>query len=177
MNMRSYPSLAIQATRALDLPPEAGRARAFAEGWLCVDPRLPELGLRAILPRATFENALEETGFHPTELGAYDRLRIGLGVPDGSRDMEVDKAILLECGFDELNGVDWGKGCFMGQELTARTKYRALIKKRLLPVQIEGPVPESGATVFSGDKEIGTLRSTTDDLGLALPTCRSLARR
>ena len=65
-------------------------------------------------------------------------LRLELGVPDGSRDLVVDKALLLENGFDELNGVDWQKGCYMGQELTARTKYRALIRKRLFPVRIEG---------------------------------------
>ena len=61
-----------------------------------------------------------------------------LGVPDGSRDLQLEKALLLESGFDELNGVDWQKGCYMGQELTARTKYRGLIKKRLFPVRVEG---------------------------------------
>jgi folate-binding protein YgfZ len=65
----------------------------------------------------------------------YDRLRISLAVPDGSRDMEVGKAILLENNIDLLNGVAWDKGCYTGQELTARTKYRGLIKKRLMPVR------------------------------------------
>ena len=59
-----------------------------------------------------------------------ERLRLTLGLPDGSRDLVVDKSILLENGFDELNGIDWKKGCYIGQELTARTKYRGLIKKR-----------------------------------------------
>ena len=58
-------------------------------------------------------------------------------MPDGSRDLVVEKALLLENGFDELNGVDWQKGCYMGQELTARTKYRA-------PDQ-EAPVPGAGS--------------------------------
>jgi folate-binding protein YgfZ len=62
-------------------------------------------------------------------------------VPDGSRDLTVEKALLLESGFDELHGVDWQKGCYMGQELTARTKYRGLIKRRLFPVKIDGPLP------------------------------------
>ena len=69
---------------------------------------------------------------------AYDALRLSLGVPDGSRDLPVEKALLLESGFDELNGVDWKKGCYMGQELTARTKYRGLVRKRLFPVQGRG---------------------------------------
>ena len=73
----------------------------------------------------------------PAETGTgadYDRLRISLGVPDGSRDLPVEKAILLENGFDELNAIDWDKGCYLGQELTARTRYRGLVRKRLMPV-------------------------------------------
>ena len=83
-------------------------------------------------------------------LAAYDALRLELGVPDGSRDLIVDKALLLENGFDELNGVDWQKGCYMGQELTARTKYRALIRKRLFPVRIEGALPAPGTVHLQG---------------------------
>ncbi len=55
--------------------------------------------------------------------------------------MEADKTVLLEAGFDELNGVSWSKGCYMGQELTARTKYRGLLKRRLVPVTVAGPLP------------------------------------
>ena len=91
-----------------------------------------------------------------------------LGVPDGSRDLVVDKALLLENGFDELNGVDWQKGCYMGQELTARTKYRALIRKRLFPVKVEGALPEPGAPVHLGDQEVGELRSGVGDRALAM---------
>jgi len=56
----------------------------------------------------------------------YDLHRLKLGVPDGNRDVLIDRGILLECGFDELNAIDWNKGCYMGQELTARTRYRGL---------------------------------------------------
>jgi folate-binding protein YgfZ len=89
-------------------------------------------------------------------------------VPDGSRDLVVDKSILLESGFDELDGVDWQKGCYMGQELTARTKYRGLIRKRLMPVRVEGPLPPPGTLVMLGDKEAGEMRSGRDGLALAL---------
>ena len=71
----------------------------------------------------------------------WDRHRLALGLPDGSRDLEAEKTVLLEAGFDELHGVSWTKGCYMGQELTARTKYRGLVKRRLVPVAIEGPLP------------------------------------
>jgi folate-binding protein YgfZ len=113
-------------------------------------------------------SALAEAGLAAGDEEAYDRLRITLGLPDGSRDLPVERAILLENGFDELNGVDWEKGCYMGQELTARTKYRALIRKRLLPVEIEGPLPEPGAEVMAGDKKAGEMRSARDGIGLAL---------
>ena len=74
-------------------------------------------------------------------------LRLSLGIPDGSRDLIVEKSILLESGFDELRGVDWQKGCYVGQELTARTKYRGLIKKRLFPVTIAGPSLAPGSLI------------------------------
>jgi hypothetical protein len=82
--------------------------------------------------------------------------------------LDVERSPLLENGFDELHGIDWDKGCFMGQELTARTKYRALIKKRLLPVAIEGPAPEPGTPVTAAGKDAGVLRSSVDGVGLAL---------
>jgi folate-binding protein YgfZ len=133
-----------------------------------VDPRLPELGARAVLPKAGAEAALQGAGLAPAGPTDYDALRIRLGVPDGSRDLEVERATLLENGFDELGGIDWDKGCFMGQELTARTKYRGLVKKRLVPVEIDGPTPEPGTPVTADGKDAGVLRSTADGLGLAL---------
>jgi folate-binding protein YgfZ len=94
--------------------------------------------------------------------------RLELGVPDGSRDLIVDKALLLENGFDELNGVDWQKGCYMGQELTARTKYRALIRKRLFPVRIEGALPAPGTSIYKDGQEVGELRSGSGQRALAM---------
>jgi len=108
------------ALALLDLPAEPGRARGLAGGLAYVDPRLPELGARAILPRAEAQEVLNGAGFAEATLADYDALRIAAGVPDGSRDLEIEKSTLLESGFDELHGIDWDKGCYMGQELTAR---------------------------------------------------------
>jgi folate-binding protein YgfZ len=155
------------AAAALGLADEPGRAAALAGGVAFVDPRLAALGARAILP-ATGLDAVAAAGFAPGELAAYDRARAALGVPDGSRDLPVERALLLENGFDELNGVDWKKGCYVGQELTARMKYRALSRKRLMPVAIDGPAPEPGATVMLGDQEAGEIRSVHGDIALAL---------
>ncbi len=156
------------ALDALGLPAEPGCARAFAGGVVFVDPRLCALGARAILPKDRVRDALDLVGFAVAAASDYDAVRIAQGVPDGSRDLEVERSPLLENGFNELNGVDWDKGCFVGQELTARTKYRALIKKRLLPVEIDGPVPAPGTAILRAGKEVGVMRSATEGIGLAL---------
>jgi len=153
---------------ALGLAGEPGAAKEIAGGSVFADPRLVALGARAILPREAIAPTLAAAGFAPGNAGDYEALRLSLGVPDGSRDLPVEKALLLESGFDELNGVDWKKGCYVGQELTARTKYRGLVKKRLLPVRIEGPVPAPGTAVGAGGAEAGEMRSASGDLGLAL---------
>ncbi|WP_424811613.1 YgfZ/GcvT domain-containing protein [Roseococcus sp. YIM B11640] len=123
------------------------------------DPRLPEAGWRLMTPAPLPTSA---------SLDEYDAHRLALGLPDGSRDMEAEHSILLEAGFDELNGVSWTKGCYMGQELTARTKYRGLIKKRLVPVLVEGPLPPRGTPVTRGGAEVGEMRSGQGKRGMAL---------
>jgi folate-binding protein YgfZ len=153
---------------ALALPSMPGAARGFGSGIVFVDPRLATLGARAILPRETARAALTDAGLAEETFDAYDRLRLSLGIPDGSRDLVLEKSILLESGFDELNGVDWEKGCYIGQELTARTKYRGLVKKRLLPVRIEGSAPPPGTIVTVDGREVGEMRSSREGLGLAL---------
>jgi hypothetical protein len=161
------------ALQKLGLPAEPGRAAPFGGGLAFVDPRLPELGARALLPKDTAGKTLSEAGFASGRLADYDALRIAAGVPDGSRDLEVEKSTLLESGFDELGGVDWDKGCYMGQELTARMRYRGLVKKRLIPVEIAGPAPQPGTPITRDGKEAGVLRSAIGrngggSLGLAL---------
>ncbi|MCW5771612.1 MAG: folate-binding protein YgfZ [Rhodospirillaceae bacterium] len=162
------------ALPALGLPALRGAAKPLAHGTCYVDPRHTDIGARAILQKAD-EAALADLGARAGEEAAYDRARIALGLPDGSRDLEIEKSILLENGFDELGGVDWDKGCYMGQELTARTHYRALIKKRLVPVRIDGPAPAAGTPVLEGAKEVGTMRSSRDGLGLALLRIEAMA--
>lgn len=140
-------------------PPPAGITAA--------DPRLPEAGWRSLGPAtatATSDGAADDG----TGAAAWDLHRLRLGLPDGTRDLEPGRSILLEAGFDELGGVSWSKGCYMGQELTARTRYRGLIKRRLLPVAIEGALPPPGTPVLRDGAEVGTMRSGRDGTGLAL---------
>ena len=128
-------------------------------GIVARDPRLPEAGWRVL--------SLDPIPTNATE-AEWDLHRLDLGLPDGSRDMESEKSVLLEAGFDELNGVSWIKGCFMGQELTARTKYRGLVKRRLVPVRIDGAVPAPGSPVMHNGREVGTMRSANGQRGMAL---------
>lgn len=128
-------------------------------GIAAPDPRLPEAGWRVLA-----DAPLDAAG---ADAAAWDARRLALGLPDGSRDMEAEKSLLLEAGFDELNGVSWAKGCYMGQELTARTKYRGLIKRRLVPVEVSGPLPASGTVILNGEKDVGTMRSGRGARGLA----------
>ena len=167
----------VDALAALGLPSEPGAARPFGSGVVFVDPRLAALGARAILPREEARELLADAGIAEAGFDSYDRLRLSLGVPDGSRDLVLEKSILLEAGFDELNGVDWQKGCYIGQELTARTKYRGLVKRRLMPVAIEGPTPLPGTLVTADGREVGEMRSSRDGLGLALLRIEPGARR
>ena len=148
---------------------------AIADPAALVDPRLPELGLRLVLPRDRVPGFIAEHGLQQVDQAEYDRLRLTLGVPDGSRDLVVDRSLLLESGFEELHGVSFTKGCFVGQELTARTKHRGLVKKRLLPVRVDGPLPASGTPVTRGGKDAGEMRSGAGNLGLALLRLDQLA--
>jgi folate-binding protein YgfZ len=152
------------ALSSLDLPDEPGAARALDGGVAATDPRLSALGARLYAPPA----ALEALGLPPATAEEYDALRLTLGIPAGSRDLGIEKATLLDNNFEELNGVDWKKGCYVGQEVTARVHYRGLIRKRLLPVRIEGPMPAPGEPVTAGEKEVGEMRSVREGGGLAL---------
>lgn len=153
----------------LDLPDIPGAARRIDDGLRAfVDPRQAELGVWLVGPAADLPGRLVDLGLTLAPLSDWHRLRITAGVPDGAVDLPVDKALLLENGFDELRGIDWKKGCYVGQELTARTKYRALVKKRLLPVRIDGPVPAPGTPILFDGADAGEMRGAVDGLGLAL---------
>jgi hypothetical protein len=154
--------------RRFELEDRPGACRPLAEGIAFIDPRLVRLGVRVLLPPTTLGPTLEAQGFAPLEPEAYERVRITAGVPDGSRDLLTEKSTLLESGFEELHGVDFAKGCFVGQELTARMKYRGLVRKRLLPVVLKGPRPEPGTIIRLGEREAGEMRSSIDGRGLAL---------
>ena len=129
------------------------------EALVVADPRLEAAGWRVLAQTPLVDTA---------SLTQWHAHRIALGLPDGTRDMESEKSVLLEAGFDELHGVSWSKGCYMGQELTARTKYRGLLKRRLVPVRVLGAMPAPGAPVLRDGQEIGVLRDGAGEMAMAL---------
>ena len=146
---------------------EAERAARRIEGAdVFADPRSAALGMRVV--GECDGDALEGAGIGKAARADYEALRIAQGIPDGRRDLVPEKSFLLENGFDELNGVDFEKGCYVGQEVTARMKHRNLVRKRLVPVRVDGTAPEPGTAVFRGDSEVGEIRSGTGGLALAL---------
>ena len=148
----------------IGLSKNPGSATAWQGGLIAVDPRIPSAGARALLPK---NHDIQLPG-NSVSHSEYDLHRLDLGLPDGGRDMILEKSILLENGFDELNGINWNKGCYIGQELTARTKYRGLIKKRLVPVKVDGAMPPAGTPILLDGKSVGELRSGRDDRALAI---------
>ncbi len=149
---------------------EMGTTAALAEGGLIYrDPRPPMPGLRALLPRAAgLAPILDMEEISAGAAADYDSARIAACVPDGSRDMTVGKATLMEFDFEGLRGVDFDKGCYVGQELTARTKYRGLVRRRLKRVRIDGPLPPPGTPVMANNMEAGEICSGLADEALAL---------
>jgi folate-binding protein YgfZ len=139
---------------------------AVAVGWgeapmpagAVADPRLEGAGWRLVSATPPPADA---------SAGDWDAHRLALGLPEGGRDLVAEQSLLLEAGFDELHGVSWSKGCYMGQELTARTKYRGLLKRRLVPVEVEGPLPAPGTAVMAEGAEMGEMRSGRGALGIA----------
>jgi hypothetical protein len=156
------------ALEAVGLSGEAGEAAPVDGGLAIVDPRLPALGARLIVPAAAADGLAGPLGVETGDEAAYHAHRLALGVPDGAADLEREKTTLLEANLDALNAISWDKGCYMGQELTARMRYRGLVKKRLVPVAIEGQSPPAGTDVTSGGRTVGALRSSKDGIGLAL---------
>jgi folate-binding protein YgfZ len=171
-------ALAVVAILGVDagLPDERGATRALGHGIVAVDPRLTALGARAVLPVEDVASTMAELGASPLPAAAYEACRLAHGVPASSDDLVVQKSLLLESNFVELAGVAFDKGCYVGQELTARTKYRALVRKRLLPVRVDGPLPAPGTPLLLSGREAGEMRSAAGDRGMALVRLDSLAK-
>jgi hypothetical protein len=139
------------------------------EHGLCYpDPRLPALGMRAILPPDTAPEAAADLGATLAGVEAYEAHRITLGVPRGGADFTYGDAFPHEADMDQLAGVDFDKGCYVGQEVVSRVQHRASARTRVVPVVYDDLTPQAGVPVMAGEKEIGMLGSSARGRGLAL---------
>jgi hypothetical protein len=123
------------------------------------DPRWPTLGLRLVVPYPITISASDP-------FSVYDGYRLQLGIPDGSRDMLPEKAIPLECGLDKLQAISWTKGCYPGQELTARTRHVGVVRKGIFSAYFEGHPPLFGSKIYHQAQEVGEILSHCHPFGL-----------
>src|SRR5438132_724249 len=123
------------------------------------DPRLAALGMRIMLPPHLVEQAARELGAELADAGEYEAHRIALGVPRGDADFAYGDAFPHEADLDQLAGVDFDKGCYVGQEVVSRIEHRNRARTRVIPVAYDGRAPEAGAPVLAGEKIVGTMRS------------------
>jgi folate-binding protein YgfZ len=125
------------------------------------DPRLPELGLRVLLP------ATQAALAGSAEAGDYEAHRIALGVPRGGIDFTYGDAFPHEADMDQLHGIDFEKGCFVGQEVVSRMEHRGSARTRVVPVALDGRAPAPGTAVTAGGKPVGVMGSAAGGRGLA----------
>lgn len=128
------------------------------------DPRLEALGIRMILQEGV---TLQGADCTPVSEDDYHAHRISLGVPDGGRDYAYNEAFPHEALYDQLNGVDFEKGCYVGQEVVSRMQHRGTARKRVVHVEGDGLL-EPGADVEAGTLPLGRIGSVNGAQGLAL---------
>jgi tRNA-modifying protein YgfZ len=132
------------------------------------DPRDTALGWRILAPQDLAEKVSDLIGADLLDSTAYEAHRIATGVPRGGLDFIYGDAFPHETNMDRLHGVDFDKGCYVGQEVVSRMQHRGTARTRTVRVTLEGAPPEAGTTVLAGDKQVGTMGSTSGSNGLAL---------
>jgi tRNA-modifying protein YgfZ len=132
------------------------------------DPRLPALGSRIMLPPHLAAEAAADIGATLVDTEAYEAHRIALGIPRGGLDFSYGDTFPHEADMDQLNGVDFDKGCYVGQEVVSRVEHRASARSRVVPIAYDEFAPSSGLPIMANGKQVGTLGSTAKGRGLAL---------
>jgi folate-binding protein YgfZ len=137
-------------------------------GLVYPDPRLPALGLRIMLPPHLADKSAADLGAALVDPNDYDTHRIALGVPRGGLDFIYGETFPHDADMDQLHGVDFKKGCFVGQEVVSRVEHRGTARNRIVPVAFEDFAAEAGIAVMAGEKSVGMMGSSSGNLGLAM---------
>jgi folate-binding protein YgfZ len=132
------------------------------------DPRHPLLGWRTLVPAELARKVADLIGADLVDSAFYDAHRIALGVPSGGLDFAYGDAFPHEANMDRLHGVDFDKGCYVGQEVVSRTQHRGTARTRITRITLDEPAPELGSAVLAGEKSLGTMGSASGHQGLAL---------
>jgi folate-binding protein YgfZ len=132
------------------------------------DPRNGALGFRILVPEELAPKVVLLIGAEPVDSSAYDAHRIAAGVPRGGLDFMYGDAFPHETNMDRLHGVDFDKGCYVGQEVVSRMQHRGTARTRTVRLALDGFAPEPGTAILAGDKAVGTIGSTAGRDALAL---------
>jgi tRNA-modifying protein YgfZ len=154
-------------TSRAGLVPQTAEARDTI-GLCYPDPRLPALGLRVMLPPHRAAAAAAALGAEIADAAAYEAHRIALGVPRGGLDFAYGDTFPHEADMDQLGGVDFQKGCYIGQEVVSRMEHRGTARTRAVPIQYDGAAPERAVPVVAGERSLGTMGSAAAGRGIAL---------
>lgn len=153
---------------------EASAATAQSEdagekvGLRYADPRLPALGIRMMLPPHLAAAAASGLGATLIAASDYEAHRIALGIPRGGPDFSYGDSFPHETDMDQLGGVDFAKGCYVGQEVVSRMEHRGTARTRAVPIDYDGAAPETGAAVVAGDRQLGRVGSAAAGRAIAL---------
>jgi folate-binding protein YgfZ len=143
-------------------------AGTTTHGLSFADPRLPALGFRVMIPPHRAAMAASEVGAALVGAEDYEAYRIALGVPRGGLDFAYGDAFPHEADMDQLGGVDFAKGCYVGQEVVSRIDHRGIARTRAVALRYDGATPESGAPITAGERQVGTMGSAARGRGIAL---------
>jgi hypothetical protein len=132
-----------------------GNTFKYKEDSILLDPRHKKLGGRLVINLEKLYLSLKKLELKSSEPEEYYKISHDLGIPQKNMDKLRNKLFGIECNFEELNGIDFKKGCYVGQENTSRIKLRNKLSKRLLPIQlIKGELKE-GSSIFNNENEVG----------------------
>jgi tRNA-modifying protein YgfZ len=137
-------------------------------GLRYADPRLPALGMRVMLPPHLAAATTSGLGATLVAASEYEAHRIALGIPRGGPDFSYGDSFPHETDMDQLGGVDFAKGCYVGQEVVSRMEHRGTARTRTVPVDYDGEAPEVGAAVTAGNRQLGRVGSAAAGRAIAL---------
>ena len=143
-------------------------ASATKYGLCYHDPRLPGLGMRSMMPPHRAATAAAELGATLLAVEEYEAHRIALGIPRGGVDFAYGDAFPHETDMDQFGGIDFAKGCYVGQEVVSRIEHRGTARTRAVPIRYDGAAPPSGAAITAGGRQVGAMGSAMHGRGIAL---------